>query len=219
MEILIIGTKYQHQEVQQKFGSTHSYLVVPNHQDLHAILKTSPVVFDFIIEDDPYQLNHYQDNPDLIVFLNTTYTNLHQLNVKGFKNTFIGFCGLPTFLNRDIFEVSLSSESDGTVLEGICKKLQTAFQVVADRVGFVTPRVICMIINEAYFAMEEGTATKEDIDLAMKLGTNYPFGPFEWCEKIGKKNVVALLNAMYQDTNDTRYKACDRLVKESGESH
>ena len=42
-----------------------------------------------------------------------------------------------------------------------------------------------MIINEAYFTWEAGTSTKEEIDIAMKLGTGYPYGPFEWGEKIG----------------------------------
>ncbi|HRG10176.1 MAG TPA: 3-hydroxyacyl-CoA dehydrogenase family protein, partial [Cyclobacteriaceae bacterium] len=60
----------------------------------------------------------------------------------------------------------------------------------------MTPRVICMIINEAYFTVEEGTATREDVDLAMKLGTNYPLGPFEWTEKIGLQNIVNVLDTV-----------------------
>ena len=42
-----------------------------------------------------------------------------------------------------------------------------------------------MIINEAFLALQEGVSTKEEINTAMKLGTNYPLGPFEWVEKIG----------------------------------
>jgi 3-hydroxybutyryl-CoA dehydrogenase len=72
-----------------------------------------------------------------------------------------------------------------------------------------------MIINEAYLTVQEGTATREDIDIAMKLGTNYPYGPFEWCEKIGVQNVLAILNAAYADTKDERYKPSALLKKES----
>jgi len=86
--------------------------------------------------------------------------------------------------------------------------------IVEDRVGMVTPRVICMIINEAYYTTMEGTATKEDIDLAMKLGTNYPFGPFEWALNIGVENVFELLEALYEDTKDDRYRICPLLKKE-----
>ena len=65
--------------------------------------------------------------------------------------------------------------------------------------------------NEAYITAEEGTASREDIDLAMKLGTNYPFGPFEWAKRIGIANVLKLMDALYASTNDERYKACDSL--------
>ena len=82
---------------------------------------------------------------------------------------------------------------------------------VEDRVGMVKPRVIFMIINEACYTLQEGTATIEDIDMAMKLGTNYPFGPFEWCDRIGVTSVFETLAAMYEDTKDERYKICPLL--------
>jgi 3-hydroxybutyryl-CoA dehydrogenase len=125
-----------------------------------------------------------------------------------------GFCGMPTFLNRELLEVSLRFQQDSAELQRICAALHADFVVVDDRVGLVTPRVICMIINEAYYTVQEGTATKEDIDLAMKLGTNYPFGPFEWCGKIGIANVYKLLNAVYIDSTDERYKICPMLRDE-----
>ena len=121
---------------------------------------------------------------------------------------------MPTFLNRPLLEVSLHKESDTTRLAELCKQLNTEFVQVDDRVGLVTPRVICMIINEAYYTVEEGTATREDIDLAMKLGTNYPYGPFEWAKKIGLRNVYEVLSAVYEDTKDERYKICPLLKEE-----
>ncbi|MEO5650820.1 MAG: 3-hydroxyacyl-CoA dehydrogenase family protein, partial [Ginsengibacter sp.] len=57
-------------------------------------------------------------------------------------------------------------------------------------------RVISMIINEAFYTLKENVSTKKEIDLAMKLGTNYPFGPFEWAEKIGLENVFNLLKKL-----------------------
>jgi 3-hydroxybutyryl-CoA dehydrogenase len=82
---------------------------------------------------------------------------------------------------------------------------------VNSRVGLITPRVVCMIINEAFYTVQEGTATEGDIDQAMKLGTNYPMGPFEWCDKIGLADVYETLEALYQDTHDERYKICSLL--------
>jgi 3-hydroxybutyryl-CoA dehydrogenase len=59
--------------------------------------------------------------------------------------------------------------------------------------------------------LQEGTASKEDIDTSMKLGTNYPFGPFEWANKIGIKHVYETIEAIYLDTHDERYKVCPML--------
>ena len=126
-------------------------------------------------------------------------------------NVVFGFCGMPSFLNREQLEVVLHRQEHLDDLKRICSTLRTGYLVVADRVGLVTPRVICMIINEAFCAVEEGIATREDIDLAMKLGTNYPYGPFEWCERIGSRQVIQLLDAVYRDTQDERYKACSLL--------
>ena len=75
-------------------------------------------------------------------------------------------------------------------------------------------RIISMIINEAYYTVMEGTATKEDIDTGMKLGTNYPMGPFEWAGKWGIANIYELLEAMYLDSKDERYKICPLLKQE-----
>jgi 3-hydroxybutyryl-CoA dehydrogenase len=72
-----------------------------------------------------------------------------------------------------------------------------------------------MVINEAYYTLEEGTAQRDDIDLAMKLGTNYPFGPFEWAKRIGIRHIVNLLDAVYQATKDERYKVCALLRGEA----
>jgi 3-hydroxybutyryl-CoA dehydrogenase len=53
-----------------------------------------------------------------------------------------------------------------------------------------------MIINEAYLSLEEGVSSKEEMNTAMRLGTNYPYGPFEWAEKIGPENIARLLTAL-----------------------
>lgn len=72
--------------------------------------------------------------------------------------------------------------------------------------GFVFPRTIVQIINEAHFALEESVASREDINRAMKFGVNYPKGPFEWSE--GKELYVkTLLAELLNKTKDKRYVA------------
>lgn len=76
--------------------------------------------------------------------------------------------------------------------------------------GFIFPRTIVQIINEAHFALEEEVASREDINRAMRFGVNYPKGPFEWSE--GKEMyVVTLLNELFQKTQDKRYRLSQLL--------
>ena len=70
-----------------------------------------------------------------------------------------------------------------------------------------------MIVNEAYFALEQQVSSKEEIDIAMKTGTNYPYGPFEWGKLIGIKNIYALL--MELSRLDKRYQPSDPLKQET----
>jgi 3-hydroxybutyryl-CoA dehydrogenase len=212
MKILVIGTTENQEECKQKFGTTHVYQV--GQSLTSAQLEWADVVFDFLLNPETFDVNLYNDY-NRLVFLNSTFTTLSKLIGKYQGSAaFIGFCGLPTFLNRDMLEVCIANTNVTPVLENTCKQLSTAFSIVADQVGFVTPRIICMIINEAYCTVEEGTANRADIDLAMKLGTNYPYGPFEWATRIGKENIVHLLKAVQQATNDKRYTLCELLKGE-----
>ena len=70
-----------------------------------------------------------------------------------------------------------------------------------------------MIINEAYYALEENVSTKQQIDIAMKLGTNYPYGPFEWGEKIGIEKIYLLLKKL--SAQNKRYTISHSLEQET----
>src|ERR687889_431646 len=74
----------------------------------------------------------------------------------------------------------------------------------------VSLRVISCIVNEAFLALSEGVATAEDIDRAMKLGANYPKGPFEWVEEIGARSIVETLDSL-RATNGDAYLAAPAL--------
>jgi 3-hydroxybutyryl-CoA dehydrogenase len=213
MKILIIGDEINFKEAQKKFGSRHTYKHVGAHPESEASLTECDIVFDFLIDKMPHFPAVFSISQP--VFLNTCNVSLASLfERKKPAGAFFGFNGLPTLLDRPILEVSLLRKSDSERLAKVCADLDTPFLEVDDRVGMVTPRVIAMIINEAYYTVQEGTATREDIDLAMKLGTNYPFGPFEWCTRIGVENIYALLTAIYEDTRDERYKICPLLKQE-----
>ena len=80
----------------------------------------------------------------------------------------------------------------------------------------VMPRILCSLVNEAFFAVMEGVASANDVDTAMKLGTNYPHGPVEWGNTIGLRNVVAILDALAADTGENRYRVAPLLRQMAG---
>ncbi len=118
-----------------------------------------------------------------------------------------------TFLDKEKIEASTLNIELKQIFENILNKLGYQCFFVDDIVGMIATRGIAMIINEAYFGLEDEISTKEQIDIAMKLGTNYPYGPFEWAEKIGLKKILNLLNELYK--TDERYKPCDLLINET----
>jgi 3-hydroxybutyryl-CoA dehydrogenase len=78
--------------------------------------------------------------------------------------------------------------------------------LVSDGPGLVRARVLCCLINEAASALMEGVATAEDIDLAMKLGTNYPYGPLEWADHLGLDCVLGVMIGLFDEWGDDRYR-------------
>ena len=231
MHILVIDGGHVETEFRAKFGPGHEYTFISLEYELpdgwapiekriaDAIIVTD-VAFCFCEAQEGY--NHYPvvedaTYPVFVEIISESLTNKQWEASNGPpKNPFLfGFCGLPTLLNRPLLEVSLYHEADRAKLAVTCAALGTDYRVVADRVGLVTPRVICQIINEAYYTVQEGTASRADVDLGMKLGTNYPHGPFAWANAIGITRVYAVLEALWQDTHDERYKVCPLLKREA----
>lgn len=212
MNILATGETSRIEELKQKLSSG-SVLKVVNKRDLSkANLNDFDIIFDLNFDDAP-DSSVYSGFAGKAVFVSAV--KLQLAGMVPLKNSlFIGFNALPTFINRSLCEVSLADKKDETQLLEIMHTLNWSPKLVDDRVGMVTPRLVYMIINEAYYTVQEGTASKSDIDLGMKLGTNYPMGPFEWCEKAGILNVYEVLEAIYNDTRDERYKICPLLKTE-----
>jgi len=80
-----------------------------------------------------------------------------------------------------------------------------------DTPGFVTTRALAVLVNEAAWMLYEGVATKEDIDVAYKLGFHHPMGPFELVDLVGIDTAVAILDVLWDGFRDSRYRACPLL--------
>jgi len=130
-----------------------------------------------------------------------------------FPGGFIRFNGWNSFLKRPVLEAAGGNAASRNNAEKIFSYFGKKTEWVADIPGFISARVVSMIINEAFFALEEKVSSRDEIDIAMKLGTNYPYGPFEWNELIGPRNVYELLKKLAE--GDPRYAPADLLMKEA----
>jgi 3-hydroxybutyryl-CoA dehydrogenase len=85
--------------------------------------------------------------------------------------------------------------------------------VVRNSPGFVVNRILCPMINEAIFVLQEGLASAEEIDNGMKLGCNHPIGPLALADLVGLDTLLAVMEVFYTGFNDSKYRA-PTLLKE-----
>ena len=95
--------------------------------------------------------------------------------------------------------------------EALAKRLGKTPIVVRNSPGFVVNRILCPMINEAVFALQEGLATAEEIDNAMKLGAGHPIGPLALADLIGLDTMLSVMDVFYRDFNDPKYRPAVRL--------
>ena len=124
----------------------------------------------------------------------------------------IGFAFLPSHSGEaTVMEIAKALNASEQSLDAVKMFFASAdytCEVVEDRVGMVLPRVLATLINEAAFAFLEKIATAQDIDIAMKQGVNYPKGLLEWADLIGLDTVLAILDSLYSEYRQERYRPC-----------
>ena len=174
--------------------------------ELNAVPANADAVFDLLFENNAERISALQEFLPKPVFINAVSFTLKEINAP-----FIRLNAWPGFLQRSITEFAVLPAQQ-QLAEHIFKQLDWGYQQVPDTVGMISARIVAMIVNEAYFTFDDGVSTKEEIDIAMKLGTNYPYGPFEWSRMIGLHYIHELLLELSKE--DSRYEIAGSLKAE-----
>jgi 3-hydroxybutyryl-CoA dehydrogenase len=204
MKIIVIANV----EMQKEFESKG----IPEGIEIHfeTSLSTTPPVGDayfyLLDEVELKDSTDWIDQTNAPVFVNAVTSTLDSLP----SNT-IRINAWPGFIQRPLVEICTSKENASSSNK-ILTALSWNYEIVPDVIGMVAPKIISMIINEAYFALGDDVSNKEAIDTAMKLGTNYPYGPFEWSEIIGLNKIHDLLSTLSK--TELRYLPAPFLIKD-----
>ena len=163
-------------------------------QKLDAALPVSAVILSSCLSASTTRLASWANKPERIV----------------------GFATFYPLKDRKIVEVTSGMRTADTALhaaELFFKSLDKETVRVTDGAGLTFPRILSMIINEAARSLEEGVAKADEIDVAMRLGVNYPQGPLRWGDQIGLDEVLAVLEGLQTETGDDRYRPAPLLRK------
>lgn len=128
----------------------------------------------------------------------------------------VGFGILPPVPPQGTIELARGLSTNDAAWEhaqSFWKSLHQNVTVVADGAGLVRARVVCAVINEAFSALQDQVASPREIDLAMRLGTNYPYVPFEWSEQIGLATVLGVMEGLYREWREDRYRPAPLLSR------
>lgn len=188
--VVLCTTSQQNEILKKQTAEGVEWVFVASVQEFE---NTHGTVFFDLLFDESNPTLHINSKP---IFVHAVVTTCSQL-----PKNYIRINAWNGFLERNTIEIVTPNHQE--YVATTMNSFGWNYQIVPDEPGMIAPRIIAMIVNEAYFGLEDGISTKAEIDVAMKLGTNYPLGPFEWSEKIGLDKIHHLLNVLSKQ--DERY--------------
>ena len=191
-------------------------------------LSACDLIIEAATENKDIKLNIFKEldnicKSETILASNTSSISINKIaSVTQRPDKVIGMHFMNPVPVMKLVEIVKGSETDDSIIKSIADLSEKMGKIAIecnDSPGFVSNRILMPMINEASFCLDEGVGTPEAIDTIMKLGMAHPMGPLSLADLIGLDVCLSIINVLYSDFGDEKYRPCPLLVKmvEGGE--
>ena len=189
--------------------------------DLGEAVRDADLIIEAVTEDENLKTNLLREvsakaPSHSVIASNTSSISITLLGSA--TNRAEGVCGMhffnPPQLMRlvEIIRGAKTSEETVKLIESVAKKMGKETVIVKkDSPGFIVNRILVPALNEAIYLIHEGVATPEDVDKAMKLGLNWPMGPFTLLDYVGLDTTLSIIDVFLREFQDSKYRPCPLL--------
>lgn len=192
--------------------------ITENYEDL----KDIDFMFEAIFENVDVKKKFYAQvdaicKPECVFATNTSGLSITEIaSATNRASQVIGthfFNPVPVMELLEVIRGYSTSEETYQLTLEIGKKIGKTTITVQEAPLFCVNRILVPMLNEAMFVLYEGIATKEDIDTGMRLGANHPIGPLALADLVGLDTLLMVMETLYRETADSKYRPCPLLVK------